>query len=153
MDEPIFSVTIPVQYHASKKNNKEVYFNAKTGKRFIGSNSRVKKAEDLLLLFLRQRAIDMGLQKPISGRLFGVFQFYFPRDVFFTASLTESKRMGDCSNIVQAVEDALQKAEIIEDDFQLGKITVERLCGQSHAVKIDLYEMPSINLQLSLETK
>ncbi len=149
----LFKATIPVQGHASKKNNWQIQYNRKTQQRYIGADSRTKKAADLLLLQLRQRAIDDGITEPLKGRMRGLFLFGFPREKFYTSDLKESQNMGDCSNLVQIVEDCLQKAGIIENDFWLAPITIDRVVSKTMCVHIELYSQPLPEIQLSLEAQ
>lgn len=141
----VFSATIKVPFHASQKNAKRIYLNRRTGRQFVGTTSRVSKAKDFLLSELSSRARDAGLAHPFTGRLSAVLLFGFPPKKFYTRDkltkqLRESKTLGDCSNLAQAIEDALQRANIIENDFQLAPIFVDRVCTNDIQVTIELYQ-------------
>lgn len=135
--QKVFEATIQVDFHASQKNSKRVFFNKRTNKSFIGSNSRVKKAQDLLLLELRSRANAHGLIGPIKGRMLAMLVFGFKN--FYTKQGLENRKLGDCSNLVQIVEDQLQKAEIIEDDFFLAPLVIDRVPTEENQVHIELW--------------
>lgn len=139
-DAPAFKATIEVLSHAIKKNSRPIFRNQKTNRPFIGKTQRLRDAEDFLVQELRSRANAFGLFQPISTRLRCVLHFGFPPNVYYTAKLKESRRTGDCSNLSQIVEDALQKSGIIVNDWQLAPITIDRVCTPTTQVHIELYE-------------
>ncbi len=136
----LFRAEIEVDFHASKKNSRPIFKSRSTGRPFLGKSKELKSAENLLLRELRARALDHGIDEPIKSRVSCVLVFGFPPDRFYTKRLTENKRLGDCSNLSQLVEDCLQKAGIIEDDFYLAPITVDRVCTDKMCVFIELSE-------------
>lgn len=135
-----FSAVIALPFHASKKNSNKIFFNKQTGQRFVSPSDRVKKASCLLLHELRARARQVGLSEPIKSRVHTVLLFGFPHDQFYTKKLRESRTLGDCSNLAQIVEDALQKAGIIENDCLLAPLYVDRIVTDNLQVHIELRE-------------
>lgn len=141
-DKPAFQATIEVQAHVIKKNSRTIFRNRTTGRLFPGKDKRLKDAENFLVSELRHRAITSGLQQPLTGRLRALLWFYFPKNVFYTAKGVESKRLGDCTNLSQIYEDALQSAGVIKNDSQLAPIELDRKPSDdnTHKVLIELYE-------------
>lgn len=135
----LFSATIGVDYHPSQKNSKKIFLNKRTGQRFIGSTSRVKSAKEVLLQYLQSRAREYGLTEPIKHRVYCVLLFGFPEAQFYTKRLTENRNNGDCTNLAQAVEDCLQKAGVIENDFLLAPVYIDRVVAPETQVQIELY--------------
>lgn len=135
----IFRATIGVDHHPSQKNRKKIFYNQRTGKRFPGTDTRVKTAKNLLLLQLQARARAYGIVEPIKHRVRCLLLFGFPPDKFYTKRLTENKNIGDCTNLAQAVEDCLQEACIIENDFYLSPIIIDRVCSDTTQVHIELW--------------
>lgn len=133
-----FRATIDLPFHASKKNSKQIWFNKKTGRRFISSNSRVKEAQAILLHELRSRARAAGISEPLKDRMHTVLLFGFPADQFYTRKLKESRTLGDCSNLAQIVEDALEKSGIVENDCLLAPLYVDRIVTKTLQVQIEL---------------
>ncbi len=134
----LFECTVELDFHASQKNGKRIFTNSRTGKQFLGTSSRVQKAKNLLLLQLRTRAREAGIAQPIGHRVHTVLLFGFPHDRFYTKQLRESRTLGDCSNLSQIVEDALQKAGIIENDCFLAPLFVDRIPTDKTCVYIKL---------------
>lgn|SRR3990167_4136696 len=137
---PLFRATIEVQAHAIKKNRRPIFRNQRTGIPFIGKSQRLRDAEDFLVQELRHRAITLGIHEPIRARVRALFLFGFPPNVYFTKQLKESKRLGDCTNLAEIVQDSLQKANIIENDSLLAPITIDRVCTEKTQITIELYE-------------
>ncbi|MBA3756272.1 MAG: RusA family crossover junction endodeoxyribonuclease, partial [Nitrosomonas sp.] len=119
-------------------NSRPIFKNKKTGRPFLGKSADLRECENTLLRELRERAAQHGILKPLSHRLHALFIFGFPPEHFYTKRLTENRRLGDCSNLSQIVEDSLQKAGIIADDFYLCPITIDRVCSDKMMVFIQL---------------
>ena len=92
-----------------------------------------------MVLCLRRRAIDNGLRAPVSTRVRAVLTFGFDRKTYYTKSGIESKRLADCTNLAELVQDALEKAGIIENDRLLNPITIERVVAEKTQVSIELW--------------
>lgn len=116
--EILFSCRIKVDKHGSKKNNKRIFQNRKTGARFVGSESKTKVLENKLIHCLTverfKKRIDL-IECDINAQIV----FHFPESVYFTKAGHRSNKVGDISNLYQSVEDALQKAGIIRNDSQI----------------------------------
>lgn len=137
--QKVFEATIELPYHASQKNSKRI-FKKRSGQLFLGSTSRVQTAKIILLRELQKRARTLGICKPFDHRLRAVLLFGFPRTKFFTKRGLENQKLGDCSNLAQIVEDALQKSGIIKDDCFLAPIYVDRIPGERYEVHIQLWD-------------
>ena len=135
----LFRAEIPVPYHAIKKNSRPIFKTRGTNRPFIGKSQRLRLAENLLVSELRSRARDHGIDQPIPTRVRCLLSFGFPPDVFYTKKLSESKRMGDCTNLAEIVQDSMQKAGVIENDCQLAPITIDRFCASKHVIWIELW--------------
>jgi Holliday junction resolvase RusA-like endonuclease len=86
----------------SQKNNKEIAFNPKTGKRFVRSNDRVKEWQKSAILELKQQFRGLVVTDyPIAVSIC----FWFDND-----------RRHDLDNAAAGVMDALVKAEVLTDD-------------------------------------
>ena len=114
----LFSCKIEVPYHGIKKNSKQIAFNRATGNRFIRSNDRAKFAEDWIIQKLRAERLKKRLET-ITTDINATFIFYFPSTVYYTKKNQKSKKIADLSNLYETVQDALQKANIIENDCQI----------------------------------
>lgn len=115
----LFHAKIPVAEHISKKNNRPILKNRRTGISFIGKGDRLKSAEQALLYNLQRRASDMGLAEPIKGNLWALFKFYFPGSKLYTRKEIRSSRIPDLSNLYELPQDCLQAARIIKNDNQI----------------------------------
>jgi len=113
-NDAVFHAKIEVPRHFSKKNSRPIFFNRKTGKRFLGKDLALSQAEDTLVSTLRQKARAQGITEPIGYDLHVRFLFFF--DNYFTKSNARNKKIGDLSNLYLFPEDCLQKASIIEND-------------------------------------
>ena len=91
----------------TKKNARPIYIKS-DGKRFIGKSKALADYEaDILMQLLQQRQElkKENLAFPISARCCIKYSVYL-----------NSNRKRDCTNIVEAAQDALVKAGIITDD-------------------------------------
>jgi len=82
---------------------------------FSTVNPKAKAAEALLTYKLSRFRMEhpwLPVKEPCSVR----FLFIYPKDEFFTKKGLRSKNLPDLSNLFESVQDALQKAQIIEDD-------------------------------------
>ncbi len=136
--EVFFKAQIEVDFHASQKNAKKLFYNRRTGKRFPGTVAKISRAKELLVSELRSRARAFGITEPYRGRLRTLLLLGFPAEKYYTAKLKENRKNGDCSNLSQIVEDSLQAAGIIEDDFWLCPITIDRVCTEKMMVYVEL---------------
>lgn len=117
----IFRAIIPVEEHVVKKNGRNIFVNKKTGQMFPGKSSRLVKAENNLVMHLRDAWWRHGpedktaLNFPINVMML----FYFNENEFYTKKGIMSKHIADLSNLYQLVEDCLQKAKVIENDHYI----------------------------------
>lgn len=98
-----------------KKNNKSIFRNKKTGRSFIGSNSKVQMLEKQLVhSLIRERLKNRTdlINEPVNAEII----FNFPASVYWTKEKKVSNRVGDISNLYQIVEDSLQDAQILTND-------------------------------------
>lgn len=113
----LFYLRIPVEHHAVKKNNRQIHFNKRTGRRFIGKSERLGCAEkELTDAFLRAKEYNVISTYPITFPVQVTMRFFFAKEKFFTKAGTINKKLPDLSNLYQLPEDCLQKAGIIYDD-------------------------------------
>ena len=106
---------------------------------FPGKSARLRDAENFMVLCLRRRALDHGLKQPITTRVRGVLKFGFERSQYFTKAGIESKRLADNTNLAELIQDALEKAGVIENDRIINPITIERKCTDKTQVEIELW--------------
>ena len=83
----------------SKKNSQQIFFNSKTGKRFIAPSKKYTEYEQNAGWFLPRR------KEPIDYPINVKCLFYMP-----------TKRKCDLTNLLEAVDDVLVKYGIIADD-------------------------------------
>lgn len=126
----LFSAEIPVDKHFSKKNN------WKPGNRRIYSTTSAAEQSLVYSLLERARAVNFG--KPIDVPVY--LLCVLKQHNFYTKKGKIKKinrRAGDTTNLVQGVEDALQKAGIVLDDAFFTKHLLERCEGPDHiSIKI-----------------
>lgn len=115
-EDMLFYCSIPLDYHASKKNNRPIFKNRSTGASFIGKSDRLKSAENSLHLHLKSEANRQNILKPIDCKIWAIFLFHFSNDSYFTKQGKMSKYVPDLSNLYELPQDILTKALIIEDD-------------------------------------
>lgn len=118
-----FETLIEVKSHGILKNRKKIMSN-RQGKRWIGTDDEVVSLKRDLVCAFRfnpHRPLEMFTEY-VNVKMI----FYFPDDKFylkqkrkadFDAPRVRSKNVADLSNLYQIVEDALQDAFIIEDDY------------------------------------
>lgn len=118
LSEVLFKCKFKVQRHGSKKNRKKIYRNRKSGRLFIGQEAATKQLGDSLIDRLNierlKARIDL-IETDVNAKI----TLYFPKSIFYTKKGQRSAKVGDLSNLVQSVEDALQKAKIIKNDAQI----------------------------------
>jgi len=115
MSKILFQAKFPVPIHAIKKNSKQIAVNKATGRRFIISSTKARFYEQ----WLNQKLITEKLKQridTITSKVQVSLKFYFPKSKYYTKKGEQNKKLADLSNLYQAVEDALQKAQILHDD-------------------------------------
>jgi Holliday junction resolvase RusA-like endonuclease len=136
----LFNTTLRVDKFAIKKNSKQIFMNKKTGNRFIASNHKAKHLEDMLTHLLIKERLKQRLDT-YTGWCNAKLVFHFPATVFNTKKGTFSHRVGDLSNLFEAVTDSLQKAQIIENDRMIFSFN-----GSHRTVSSDSFYWLSIEL-------
>jgi len=106
--KPLAKLTITGQ-PVILKNGKMICFNRKTGSRFIKSNDRVERYNELALVQLRSQWKN---QPPITVPV-GI------KMLFFGHWHRVSETIPDLSNLYEAPQDLLQKAGILLNDRQI----------------------------------
>lgn len=132
---PDFYAKIPVKSHMVSKNRRPIRFNRKTGKPFLGKSGSLESAERHLQLHLMKARHDMNLCLPIRVDCHVALHFHFAD--FYTAKGLRRKTLPDLSNLIQIVEDSLQKSGIIENDNLITSLDgSRRLPGKDNFLEI-----------------
>lgn len=102
-------------YHGIKKNRREIFFNRKTRRPFIGKSAKLADYEKILnhhfsAVYKNVFNGSMPLDMPLSVKMI----FYFNN--YYTAKKVVSKKLPDLSNLYQCVEDCLQSSGVILND-------------------------------------
>jgi Holliday junction resolvase RusA-like endonuclease len=74
--------------------------------------------------------------------VWALFKFYYPKERFFTKQRRPSLTLPDLSNLYELPQDALTKAGIIEDDWQIKSHDKSRILwhnGPEHILDVYLY--------------
>lgn len=141
----LFEIYLRVEKHIVKKNNRQIGYNRATGKPFPIKSADLKKYENHLktefLFAWRQRFMNAygkdSINEPVNVKML----FYFNN--YLTTKGSVNKNMPDLSNIYQVVEDALQEACVLEDDFLIyGHDGSRRLpsADDNHYLKVEVYK-------------
>jgi Holliday junction resolvase RusA-like endonuclease len=137
IDKLLFYASIDVPQHVTKKNNRPIFMNQGTGRRFLGKDKRLVSAESHLITQLKMAKIAQGLKEPIKERLWVIYHFIFQREAYYTLKNTISKRLPDLSNLLELPSDTLTKALIIDDDTQIDSFDLSRrLVGDKNKLEI-----------------
>lgn len=141
----ICSFYIDVSAHLTKKNNRPIYRNGKSGALFLGKNLKLQSAErDMLMQMVKIR--DQKKLKTIDYPIWSVFRFIFPREKYFTKKGHRNKKLPDLSNLYQLPEDLLQKANIITDDNLISSHDFSRrVPGDKYLLEIHLLKFEENN--------
>jgi Holliday junction resolvase RusA-like endonuclease len=126
----LFKTMLRLDRFAIKKNSKQIFMNKRTGQRFISSNHKARHAEQMLTHLLIKERLKNRLDT-ITGFCNVKLVFHFPKSIWETKKGTFSHRVADLSNLFEAVSDALQKAEIIENDRMINGFDGSTRCLSS----------------------
>ncbi len=142
----LFRAVIPVENHYSKKNAKTIGYRWGKGKAFSSSGKRftpfvrstdaAAMAERILVSHLSNGERFSSASHPISIPMLAVFKFKFTD--FYTVKGEINRRSMDLSNVIQGVEDSLQKADIILDDALICKIIATKEFGLENEIVVEL---------------
>ena len=111
-----YHVKIPVQKHFIKKNSRDIMYNRRTKKPFIGKKADLANAEKYLIEYMQLHALKMGIREPLNEPVWAIFFFHFTKEQFFTKKGIMRQTIGDLSNLYQLPEDCLEKAGVIAND-------------------------------------
>lgn len=134
----LFYAKIDVEHHVSKKNNRPVF---RAGTRaFLGKSSKLRSAEDKMVLSLRSQGNKYGITEPIRSDLWLLCLFYF-ENYHLRKKDQRSKKLNDLSNLFELPADCLETAGIIENDSQICSFDLSRrLPGMKNELEIFLIE-------------
>ncbi len=121
MSNMIFRHLIEVESHVVKKNGRDVFFNKKTGRMFPGKSAKLVKAENHLVKAFRH-AWWMTFNEdksPINYPVIMCAIFHFNEKTYYTKKGNINKKLPDLDNLYGLVQDCLQKAGVIENDFYI----------------------------------
>lgn len=126
INRALFYGEIKIPRHITKKNNRTIYKNKKTGRLFPGKSSGLVLAETTIknsLILLKRR---FNINDPIDVPLHVLFLFHFAKEDFFTKKGLVNQKLPDLSNLVQLPEDCLQSAGIIKNDTLIHSLDFSR---------------------------
>jgi Holliday junction resolvase RusA-like endonuclease len=130
----LFTAKIKVPFHATKKNKYRI------GKARMFKDSRTLWYEEIVLLELRSRINRVQLNEPLTGLMWAMFKYYFPRDVYYTKKGQMSGRLPDLSNLHEGIQDCLQKAKVIDNDRLIcSHDGSRRLVGEEYLLEVTLF--------------
>jgi len=145
-----FQASFELQKHEVKKNRRKIMINRKTRKPFIGKSDGLQQSELILIQRLIQHRLRQ-LSQPIDGDLWMIAIFETKRSVLMAKTGIRKKTTANLSNLVQIVEDCLQKtkvskrgklisrgAGIINDDDQIQSLDWSRIVA-GDSTKLHLY--------------
>lgn len=123
----------------SKKNNRPIFKNKKTGRVFLGKSREFAQFEQEMNLVLRAQKNKQGIATPLTG------------DLCLSLMRVEFKgaQRSDLDNIMASIFDSLQDAAIIENDKQfklLQNIWVIPNAGRDHTT-IEIGPMPQASTE------
>lgn len=136
----LFRLVIPVEKHFSKKNAKTIRYRWKGGQRgspFLGATNEAAMAERVLVSHMQAGERFSSVSHPISLPMLAVFKFKFTD--FYTVKGEINRRAMDLTNVIQGVEDALQKSEVILDDALITKIIANKEFGLENEIVVELF--------------
>ena len=110
-----------------KKNHRPIYINRATGKRFIGKSKRLSDYEDWVVVSLKEGIVDYfeGYSNFNDLPKFKLFPIKEPIQITYKF-YCKTKRKVDLSNLIEAPQDCLVKANIISDDSIIKRIIAEK---------------------------
>jgi len=114
----LFKCILELPKFAIKKNSKQIFKRRDTGQRFIGSNSKAQYLMDYLNAQLMKEKLKNRIDT-IEDEINVEMVFGFPSSVYFTKQGKRSNKVGDLSNLFEAVSDGLQKVGIISNDANI----------------------------------
>ena len=116
--DTLFKCIIELPKFPIKKNSKQIFKNRATGNNFIGSNSKAQYLMNYLNAQLMKEKLKNRIDT-IEDEINVEMVFGFPHSVYFTKQGKRSNKVGDLSNLFEAVSDGLQKVGIISNDANI----------------------------------
>lgn len=113
--EILFHCKFEVASHVSKKNSRPIHRDRNTGRPRVGKSVNLRMAEQMYMYKFRQEKVKRGLEL-ITGHVWAMMLFHFPKEVFFTKKGTVNKTLPDLSNLYELPQDCLTQAGVIFDD-------------------------------------
>ena len=105
----MIKITLDVNDHVIKKNNRPIFYNRGTKVHFIGKSKDLANAENYLELKLRSEKNRLRIET-ITYPISVCYRFYFAE------KNSRKFKACDLSNLFEIVSDALQASEIIKND-------------------------------------
>ncbi|MBL0233219.1 MAG: RusA family crossover junction endodeoxyribonuclease [Chitinophagaceae bacterium] len=151
MRQELFSLYTEVASHVSKKNNRDIFINKKTGRMFPSKSTKLRDMEHYLTRQLINEKLRSSL-KTIDHPIEIKFTFLFPNDHYFTKKGNINKKIPDLSNLYELPQDCLQKAGVIENDTLIHSHDGSRRLPNNKDyyelhIEIFKHDAPSINDQ------
>lgn len=115
----LFKALIEVETHSPKKNKHRICYNRKTGQRFVASDMKTIKRENYLVERIKNVFTHIYAANKVTDFINCKMVFYFPKDAFYTKKGLINKKLPDLSNLYELPQDALQRAGVIENDWQI----------------------------------
>ena len=135
---PIFRARFEVHSHVSKKNNRPIHKNMRTGKVFLGKGRHLQDAERIMVMHI-ERAKSAYPPGPIVEDVHCCFRFYF--NDYYTKEVERRKNMPDLSNLFELPQDVLQKCGVIKNDSQIVSLDgSRRLPGVQNIIEIWIWK-------------
>ena len=100
MSDSMIKFTIPLP-PISKKNSQRIMMNRQTGKPFISPSKQYKDYESAAMWFIPKLRQPNPINQPVNIKCL----FYMP-----------TKRKCDLTNLLEAIDDVMVKAGLLEDD-------------------------------------
>lgn len=140
----LFYCHVDVDKHVTKKNNRSIFKNRKTGRMYPGKSKELVSAEEHMISEMAEQWRKFGGNQPLNMHIWCVFIFFFNHRHYYTKNGTINRRIGDLSNLIQLPEDCLQKAGIIKDDSLIMSLDLSRkFPGESNY--LELFILPYDN--------
>lgn len=110
----LFRAVLDVEHHVSKKNSKQSFFNAKSGRSWVKRSDRAIKAQNDIEAQLSLQRNRQLHGETIHGDVQVTLIFAF-KD-FYTSKMMRNKRLPDLDNLFCLPLDALTNIGVLIDD-------------------------------------
>lgn len=112
----------------SKKNNRPIFFNKKTRRPFLGKSKPLRDFEKEATKLWKQQISDLGLAKPLKGKLAARYVFYY-----------RGAQRADLCNLIVTINDLAQDAGVIENDLDIKLIERADVFDQSGVDRCEFF--------------